>query len=450
MSPAILVVDDNDDNRVTLSTRLQICGYSSIALAADGKTALERMRAEPVDLVLLDILMPGLDGYGVLRAMKSDASLRDVPVVMVSAIDDPGSVAKCIELGAVDYLTKPFNPVLLKERVDNCIELTQSHNRRPEKLEAQLIGQSAAMMSLRQELLHIAGTNVPVLITGETGTGKEVVSQCLHAFSARSNKPFVAVNCAAIPETMFESEFFGHEAGAFTGASARRIGRFEHANGGSLLLDEIEAMPLSLQAKLLRVLQDQTLERLGSNKTISVDVRILAASKVDLYKASQAGRFREDLYFRLNVAELNVPPLRARREDIPLLFQSFVRAAAKRYRVPILIPTEAEMDDLAGRPWPGNVRELRTAAERFVLKLAPSNATSRPNDVRSGLPLADQVSVFERRTIESTLRHYRGDISSVLAALDLPRRTLYHKMQRYGLLREDFIEIDRDDSKEIE
>jgi two-component system C4-dicarboxylate transport response regulator DctD len=450
MSPAILVVDDNDDNRVTLSTRLQICGYSSIALAADGKTALERMRAEPVDLVLLDILMPGLDGYGVLRAMKSDASLRDVPVVMVSAIDDPGSVAKCIELGAVDYLTKPFNPVLLKERVDNCIELTQSQNRRPEKLEAQLIGQSAAMMSLRQELLHIAGTNVPVLITGETGTGKEVVSQCLHAFSARTNKPFVAVNCAAIPETMFESEFFGHEAGAFTGASARRIGRFEHANGGSLLLDEIEAMPLSLQAKLLRVLQDQTLERLGSNKTISVDVRILAASKVDLYKASQAGRFREDLYFRLNVAELNVPPLRARREDIPQLFQSFVRAAAKRYRVPIRIPTEAEMDDLAGLPWPGNVRELRTAAERFVLKLAPSNVASRPTDVRSVLPLADQVSVFERRTIERTLRHYRGDISSVLAALDLPRRTLYHKMQRYGLLREDFIAIDRDDSKEIE
>jgi two-component system C4-dicarboxylate transport response regulator DctD len=450
MNPAILVVDDNDDNRVTLSTRLQICGYSSIALAADGKTALERMRADPVDLVLLDILMPGLDGYGVLRQMKSDASLRDVPVVMVSAIDDPGSVAKCIELGAVDYLTKPFNPVLLKERVDSCIELAQWRNRRPDKLETKLIGQSAAISSLRKELLHIAGTNVPVLIIGETGAGKEVVAQCIHAFSGRSNKPFVAVNCAAIPETMFESEFFGHEAGAFTGASARRIGRFEHANGGTLLLDEIEAMPLSLQAKLLRVLQDQTLERLGSNKTISVDVRILAASKVDLYKASQAGRFREDLYFRLNVAELNIAPLRARREDIPLLFQSFVVAAAKRYRIPVRLPTEDEMDDFAGRPWPGNVRELRTAAERFVLRLGSSNILSRPNDVHPLLPLADQVAVFERRTIESTLRHYRGDISAVLVALDLPRRTLYHKMQRYGLSREDFVAIDRGDSKEIE
>jgi two-component system, NtrC family, C4-dicarboxylate transport response regulator DctD len=450
MNPAILVVDDNDDNRVTLSTRLQICGYSSIALAADGKTALERMRADPVDLVLLDILMPGLDGYGVLRKMKSDASLRDVPVVMVSAIDDPSSVAKCIELGAVDYLTKPFNPVLLKERVASCIELTQWRNRRPDELEAKLIGESAAMSSLRQELLHIAGTNVPVLITGETGAGKEVVAQCIHAFSGRSNKPFVAVNCAAIPETMFESEFFGHEAGAFTGASARRIGRFEHANGGTLLLDEIEAMPLSLQAKLLRVLQDQTLERLGSNKTISVDVRILAASKVDLYKASQAGRFREDLYFRLNVAELNIPPLRARREDIPILFQSFVAAAAKRYRIPVRIPTEDEMDYFAGRPWPGNVRELRTAAERFVLRLGSSNILSRPNDVHSLLPLADQVAVFERRTIETTLRHCRGDISAVLVALDLPRRTLYHKMQRYGLSREDFIAIDQDDGKEIE
>ena len=449
MNPAILVVDDNDDNRVTLSTRLQICGYSSIALVADGKTALERMRADPVDLVLLDILMPGLDGYGVLRKMKSDASLRDVPVVMVSAIDDPSSVAKCIELGAVDYLTKPFNPVLLKERVDSCIELTKWRNRRPDKLETKLIGQSAAISSLRKELLHIAGTNVPVLIAGETGAGKEVVAQCIHAFSDRSNKPFVAVNCAAIPETMFESEFFGHEAGAFTGASARRIGRFEHANGGTLLLDEIEAMPLSLQAKLLRVLQDQTLERLGSNKTISVDVRILAASKVDLFKASQAGRFREDLYFRLNVVELNIPPLRARREDIPILFQSFVVAAAKRYRIPVRIPTEDDMDDLAGRPWPGNVRELRTAAERFVLRLGSSNVLPRPNDVQSLLPLADQVAVFERRTIETTLRHYHGDISAVLSALDLPRRTLYHKMQRHGLSREDFIAIDQDDGKEI-
>jgi len=447
MNPAILVVDDNDDNRVTLSTRLQICGYPSIAMAADGKSALERMRSDPVDLVLLDILMPGLDGYGVLRKMKGDASLRDIPVVMVSAIDDSDSVARCLELGAVDYLTKPFNPVLLKERVDACIETTQWRHRGPDKLEAKLIGQSAAMSSLRQQLLHIAGTNVPVLITGETGAGKEVVAQSIHAFSNRSKKPFVAVNCAAIPETMFESEFFGHEAGAFTGASTRRIGRFEHANGGTLLLDEIEAMPLSLQAKLLRVLQDQTLERLGSNKTISVDVRILAASKVDLYKASQAGRFREDLYFRLNVAELNIPPLRARREDIPTLFQFFVASAAKRYKIPIRTPTEDEMDDFAGRPWPGNVRELRTAAERFVLRLGSSSIVSRPCDVHSPLPLVDQVAVFERRTIETTLRHYQGDISAVLVALDLPRRTLYHKMQRYGLSREDFVAVNREDDE---
>lgn len=450
MNSAIMVVDDNDDNRVTLSTRLQMCGYSSITLAADGKTALEQMRTEPVDLVLLDILMPGLDGYGVLRTMKSDVSLRDIPVVMVSAIDDPGSVAKCMELGAVDYLTKPFNPVLLKKRVDSCIELRQWRNRRPDKLEATLIGPSVAMSSLRRELLHIAATNVPVLITGETGAGKEVVAQCIHAFSARSVKPFVAVNCAAIPETMFESEFFGHEAGAFTGAGAKRIGRFEHANGGTLFLDEIEAMPLPLQAKLLRVLQDQTLERLGSNKTIAVDVRILAASKVDLYKASQAGRFREDLYFRLNVAELNIPPLRARREDIPFLFQSFVAAAAKRYQVSVQTPTPEDIDDLTRRPWPGNVRELRTAAERFVLGLNSSSIPPQADDADSFAPLADLVAVFERRTIENALRRYQGDISSVLLALDLPRRTLYHKMHRYGLSREDFTRADQDDGKEVE
>ncbi len=296
INPTILVVDDNDDNRLTLSNRLQICGYSSIVLAADGKTALERMQAEPVDLVLLDISMPGLDGYGVLRMVKSDASLRDVPVIMISAADDPSSVAKCIELGAIDYLTRPssLSPVLLKERVDKCIELARWRNRYPAKLEEKLIGQSDAISSLRRELLHIAGTNVPVLITGETGTGKEVVAQCLHTFSARNNKPLVAVNCTAIPETMFESEFFGHEAGAFTGASARRIGRFEHANGGSLLLDEIEAMPLSLQAKLLRVLQDQTFERLGSNKSISVDVRVLATEQ------RRAARFQPEHSIRFS------------------------------------------------------------------------------------------------------------------------------------------------------
>jgi two-component system C4-dicarboxylate transport response regulator DctD len=446
INPTILIVDNNDDNRIELSNRLQICGYMSIALAADAMTALERLHAEPVDLVLLEISRPGLDGYGVLRTMKSDESLRDIPVIMISAADDTSNVAKCIELGAIDHFTRSsdLSPVVLKERVDECIELARRCNRYPAKLEEKLIGQSEAISSLRRELFHIAGTNVPVLITGETGTGKEVVAQCLHTFSARNNKPLVAVNCTAIPEPMFESEFFGHEAGAFTGANGRRIGRFEHANGGSLLLDEIEAMPLSLQAKLLRVLQDQTFERLGSNKSISVDVRVLATSKVDLYEASRAARFRDDLYFRLNVAELFVPPLRARREDIPLLFQSFVCTAAKRYRVPIRIPTQGEIDHLASRPWPGNVRELRTAAERFVLKLSCRNAKPRSSDLSTMISLADQVAIFERRTIENAMRHHRGDISSVLLTLDLPRRTLYHKMQRYGLSREDYLLSDQD------
>jgi two-component system C4-dicarboxylate transport response regulator DctD len=447
MNPAILVVDDNDDNRFTLSTRLQICGYSSIVLAADGQTALDRMRAEPIDVVLLDMLMPGLDGYAVLKTMKNEASLRDIPVVMVSAIDDPSSAAKCMDLGAIDYLTKPFNPGLLKARVDSCVELTRHRDRRLEKLESMLIGKSSAISSLRRRLLHIAATNVPVLINGETGAGKEVVAQCLHSFSSRNSKVISAVNCAAIPESMFESEFFGHEAGAYTGARERRIGRFEYADGGTLLLDEIEAMPLSLQTKLLRVLQDQTLQRLGSNKLLKVDVRVLAASKVDLYKASQSGRFREDLYFRLNVAELNIPPLRSRRDDIPILFLSFVRDAAKRYQIPMRHPTDLEMDELASRDWPGNVRELRTAAERFVLRLDAIDSFSQWQDAGSPLTLSDQVAAFERRAIESALRQHRGEISTVMAALDLPRRTLYHKMHRYGLMREDFLGIDQDDEE---
>ena len=438
MSPVVLVVDDNDDNRFTLTTRLKLCGYSNIETAADGNSALARMRRDPVQLVLLDILMPDLDGFSVLQQMRSDPALQHIPVIVVSALDDSGSAARCIELGAIDYLTKPFDPVLLKARVDSCVERVQFRSKRAEDLENRLVGSSAAMVRLRQEILQLASMNIPVLIYGETGAGKEVVAKCLHEFSIRSKNPFVAVNCAAVPESIFESEFFGHEPGSFTGATSRRIGRFEHASNGSLLLDEIEAMPLSLQAKLLRVLQDQILERLGSNKPITIDVRVLAAAKVDLQQASRTGRFREDLYFRLNVAELHIPPLRERREDIPELFQVFVRGAAMRYRIPLRFPDERLMDELVDRPWPGNVRELRTAAERFVLSLSnPNDQTSarqaKPEVARS---LADRVAAFEKNVIETALRRYCGNIPLVLAELDLPRRTLYYKMQRYGLLRD--------------
>jgi len=444
MSPVILVVDDNDDNRFTLTSRLKLCGYSNIETAADGHSALARMRKEPVHLVLLDILMPDLDGFAVLRQMKSDPSLRDIPVIVASALDDSSSAARCIELGAIDYFTKPFDPVLLKARVDSCVERVQFRTKRADDLESCLVGSSAVMLALRQEILHLASMNVPVLIYGETGAGKEVVARCLHDFSTRSKNPFVAVNCAAVPESIFESEFFGHEAGSFTGATGRRIGRFEHASKGTLLLDEIEAMPMLLQAKILRVVQEQTVERLGSNKPIAVDVRVLAAAKVDLLDASRAGRFREDLYFRLNVAELHIPPLRNRREDVPELFKAFAQGAAKRYCIPVRFPDGRQMDELMQRPWPGNVRELRTAAERFVLSLAdPGDPNPKtPAKAEASLSLADKVAAFEKQAIENALRRYQGNIPLVLAELDLPRRTLYHKMQRYGLFRDGF-KVDR-------
>lgn len=440
MEPVILIVDDNDDNRYTLATRLQLCGYSRIETATNGKEALGRLRSETINLVLLDMLMPGLDGSAVLKEMKSDTALREIPVIVISALDDASRAARCIELGAIDYLTKPFNPILLKARVDSCVERLPHRLRGTEDLETRLIGRSPQMVALREQILHLAPINVPALIYGETGAGKEVVAQCLHDLGPRARNPFVAINCAAVPESIFESEFFGHEAGAFTGAGARRIGRFEYASRGSMLLDEIEAMPLHLQAKVLRVIQERTFERLGSNKSITVDVRLLAAAKVDLFQASQAGRFREDLYFRLNVAELRIPPLRDRKEDIPDLFEAFARDAANRYQIAPRMPGDRQMAELMRRDWPGNVRELRTAAERFVLSLdrSPVAALTPAND-GGALPLADQVAAFERMAIEKALQQYKGNMDLVQTALDLPRRTLYYKMQRYGLIREQFV-----------
>jgi two-component system, NtrC family, C4-dicarboxylate transport response regulator DctD len=438
MDPAILVVDDNDDSRFALTSRLRVSGYTNIRTVDDGRAALAALRRETIHLVLLDMLIPRLDGYGVLSEMKSDPALRDIAAIVVSAVNDVDSVARCIKLGAVDYLTKPFNPVLLKARIDSCLERVRYLSRRSESLEARLVGPSAAMSALRRDILHLAGMDVPVLIYGETGAGKEVVARCLHDFSRRNKKPYVAVNCAAIPDAIFESEFFGHEPGAFTGASSRRIGRFEYASGGSLLLDEIETMPMGLQAKLLRVLQDQTLERVGSNKPISVDVRILAAAKVDLHAASYAGRFRQDLYFRLNVAELHIPPLRARPEDIPVLFQQFVKEATNRHGHILMVPSQDFMAELANRPWPGNVRELRTAAERFVIGV--NSPAETPPDVKpaDAASLADQVAEFEKRVIKQSLRHCQGDIARAAMMLDLPRRTLYHKMHRYMIARDPF------------
>jgi two-component system C4-dicarboxylate transport response regulator DctD len=299
-----------------------------------------------------------------------------------------------------------------------------------------LIGKTAAMKSLRRSINQLADTAADILLIGETGTGKELVARSLHEQSSRRERNFVAINCGAIPENLIESELFGHEKGAFTGAENLRVGKFEYADGGTVFLDEIESMPLPAQVRLLRVLQERRLERLGSNEGIDLDIRIIAASKVDLKAAAARGEFREDLFYRLNVVTLELPPLRERREDIPLLFQHFLLVAAARYgKEAPAMPADFSRN-LMSSNWPGNVRELRNAAERFVLlRDAPSLQPDEQGDGSPYVPmtLPEHVEAFERALVEQALSESGGVIKQTMELLGLPRKTLYDKMQKYGL-----------------
>jgi two-component system C4-dicarboxylate transport response regulator DctD len=293
---------------------------------------------------------------------------------------------------------------------------------------------------LRKTLYQIADADVDVLIEGETGSGKEVVAQLLHSRSRRSNKAFVALNCGALPEHMIESELFGHEAGAFTGAKSRRVGRIEHASGGTLFLDEIESMPLAAQVKLLRVLETRQVEPLGTNQTRRLDLRVIAATKIDLADTATRDSFRQDLYFRLNVVRLRVPPLRERREDIPLLFAHFLKRAAQQFGRPVPELSRAIRDHLEFHPWPGNVRELLHFAQRIALGLDAESLTEGAGaeagkEGSSDLSLADRVSRFEASEIRAALRDYDGDLRRVLESLQLPRKTFYDKLKRHGISR---------------
>lgn len=314
-----------------------------------------------------------------------------------------------------------------------------------------MAGESPAMERLRQIIIEVADTGADVLIMGETGTGKELVARSLHDQSRRWKNKFVAINCCALPEFIMESELFGHEAGAFTGADRCRIGKFEFSSGGTLFLDEIDSMPVHLQAKLLRVLQERAVERVGSNEIIPLDIRVVASTKLDLKEACAQGKFREDLFYRLNVVNITLAPLRERREDIPLLFRYFALQAGSRYQRPVLELPEDLIEDILSRPWRGNVRELKNAAERYVLGFLADgeNLASRSpklenlgteRERREGnTSLSKQVQAFEKTLIAEALIRYRGDIKATHTALGLPRKTFYDKMRKYGLRRKDYL-----------
>ena len=440
MLNSVIVIDDEASIRTAVEQWLSLSGFN-VQLFARAEDCLSQLPKHFPGVIISDVRMPGMGGLQLLERLQADDP--DLPVILLTGHGDVPMAVEAMRNGAYDFLEKPFTPQHLLGSLRRALEKRQLvlENRRlheqadlKSRLEGTLLGMSQGLQLLRRQVLDLASLPVNVLIRGETGSGKERVARCLHDFGPRAAKPFVALNCAAIPEALFEAELFGHESGAFTGAQGKRVGKLEYANGGTVFLDEIESMPLAQQAKLLRVIQEQKLERLGANQSINVDLRIIAATKPDLLEEARAGRFREDLAYRLNVAELRLAPLRERREDIPLLFDHFARAAADRLGRAAPPLSGAQLAQLLAHDWPGNVRELANAAERHALGLGSPSTEVAP----AGQSLSEQMEAFEAQCLRAALRQHGGAISAVMEALQLPRRTLNEKMQRHGLSRDDF------------
>jgi two-component system, NtrC family, C4-dicarboxylate transport response regulator DctD len=447
-SGPILLVDDEAPIRHAVTQWLGLAGFETL-VHEQASTAVNALSTDFPGVLVTDLKMHGFNGMDLLR--HSQQMDPELPVIVITGHGDIETAVEAMRLGAYDFIEKPFAPERFLEIVRRAAEKRRLvvENRRlrravnEQTLSSRIIGTSKAAEALRASVAELAGTDVSVILYGDTGVGKDLVARCLHDFGPRHKANYVPVNCAAVPETMVESEFFGHEAGAFTSASKARVGKIEHASGGTLFLDEIDSMPLSTQAKLLRALQERIIERLGSNRVIPVDVRAIAASKVDLRKASTEGRFRADLYYRLSVVELTIPPLKDRIEDVPLLFEYFATSAATMHRRDARPITPTVMNTLMAHAWPGNVRELRNAAERYALGIADALLPADDLSSSGRLSLAQQVDAFERKIIERSLAEAGGKISVVMEQLDIPRRTLSEKMARFGLDRRRFIEPGR-------
>ncbi|TPL45896.1 sigma-54 dependent transcriptional regulator [Mesorhizobium sp. B2-4-6] len=443
-APVILIDDDSDLLKATRQT-LELAGFA-VSAHAVAKEALAALDRDFAGVVVSDIRMPEIDGLQLFdRVLRLDP---DIPVILVTGHGDIAMAVKAIKDGAYDFITKPFAADRLAQSVARAAEkrrlVMENRALREAAEQAQeglpLIGQTPAMERLRRTLRQIADTDVDVLVTGETGSGKEVVASLLHRWSRRAKGNFVALNCGTLPETVIESELFGHEAGAFTGAQKKRVGRIEHSSGGTLFLDEIESMPASTQVQMLRVLEMREVTPLGTNEIRPVDLRVVAAAKVDLGDAGQRGNFREDLYYRLNVVTLSIPPLRERRDDVPLLFGYFADRAAARFRRAVPAISAAVQRHLGEHDWPGNVRELAHFAERFVLGLDDVAPASSPTATEIGtpMPLPERLDRYEAEIIRETLGRNDGDVRRTIEALGIPRKTFYDKLQRHGIVRSDF------------
>ena len=439
MAEAVYLVEDDAAVRKGCEQALLLADIP-VRGFADAESLLAALGQGLPALVVSDVRLPGRDGLALLRELR--AIDRALPVLLMTGHGDVAMAVEAMREGAHDFIEKPFPSERLIAAVRSALEKRalivenrQLRERAGEGGVGRLIGQSPAIAQIRQLVGTLAPTGVDLLINGETGAGKEVVARAIHEASGRRG-PFVAINCGALPETVFESELFGHEAGAFTGAGKRRIGRIEHASGGTLFLDEIESMPLNLQVKLLRVLQERSIERLGSNAAIPVDCRLVAASKADLKALADAGQFRADLYYRLNVVSLDLPPLRRRREDLPLLMAHFLQDAAQRFHRPLATWTPADLARWTAHDWPGNVRELKNVAERWALGL-PDALASLPEGAVGG-SLAEQVDAAERRIIETALGQCAGNVARAAELLQTPKKTLYDKLTRLAIDAERF------------
>jgi two-component system response regulator HydG len=434
----LLLVDDDRTFRRATAALLRQDGHDVVE-APDGAAAVEMLRTEPFDLILLDMRMPGLDGIGIVEVLRTWGN--DTPILMISGFGTVDTAVHALHTGADDFLTKPVEPDVLSARVEDLL------NRRPTRIAAKdlppggLIGRSPGLRAVLDVIGRVAPTEATVLVTGETGTGKELVARAIHEQSDRATRPFIAVNCASLAEGILESELFGHRKGSFTGAVRDRVGLFEAASGGTILLDEIGDVSAAMQHRLLRVLQERELTPVGATRPVAVDVRVIAATNKDLRAEMEAGRFRDDLYYRLNVVRIELPPLRARREDIPLLIEAFYGKVGRR---PHSGCSPLAMRLLQAYPWPGNVRELLAALESAHIQAGERRIEAQhlPAHIRGSRDAAPdageryrsaQPAADERTAIEAALAEAGGMRSAAADRLGMSRTTLWRKMKEYGI-----------------
>lgn len=440
----IIVIDDDQTIIEALTEMLEIEGFQVEShLRADKAIALLNKQSSAV--ILSDVRMPKMDGLSLLaRLQELD---NELPVLLMSGHGDIPMAIEAMKEGAYDFLEKPLQPAQLINQLQRAAEkrhLVLENRKLKENiaaqtgLEALIIGESAAIKNIRQHISSLAQANVDTIIYGETGCGKDVVARALHQFSLRNKGRFIAINCGGISENLIESELFGHEAGSFTGANKRHIGKIEAANGGTLFLDEIETMPLPVQIKLLRVLQERTIERVGSTTPISVELTVIAASKDNLALLGEQGKFRKDLFYRLNVASLTISPLRDRPEDILPLFHHYACKASEHFSKPLPTMTPAYLDHLMQHPWPGNVRELKNAADRFVLGISETSLASIKREDDMNGSYEDRMEQFERHILGEGLRATNGQLNEAAELLDMSRKTLYRKMKKHQLDKQQF------------